>query len=215
MSRTIGIDLGTTNSCVAVMEGGEPVIIPNAEGGRTTPSVVAFSKAGERMVGQIAKRQAVTNHDRTISSIKRQMGTNYNTVKDDPSAKYSPYFHAVFSGVVCPTLNIDLKRDFLSSAGFSYDYFIRETYDRLSGEQLSSAMRRTPGMRVFFANGWYDLCTQIGMVYYLANHAWLPKDRTFIKGYPSGHMLYIGDENIKALNGDIKTFVTGGDPTKQ
>jgi len=136
-------------------------------------------------------------------------------VKDDPSAKYSPYFHAVFSGVVCPTLNIDLKRDFLSSAGFSYDYFIRETYDRLSGEQLSSAMRRTPGMRVFFANGWYDLCTQIGMVYYLANHAWLPKDRTFIKGYPSGHMLYIGDENIKALNGDIKTFVTGGDPTKQ
>ena len=131
------------------------------------------------------------------------------------AAKYSPYFHAVFSGVVCPTLNIDLKRDFLSSAGFSYDYFIRETYDRLSGEQLSSAMRRTPGMRVFFANGWYDLCTQIGMVYYLANHAWLPKDRTFIKGYPSGHMLYIGDENIKALNGDIKTFVTGGDPTKQ
>ena len=66
MSRIIGIDLGTTNSCVAVMEGGEPVIIPNAEGGRTTPSVVAFSKTGERMVGSLAKRQAVTNHDRTI-----------------------------------------------------------------------------------------------------------------------------------------------------
>ena len=82
MSRTIGIDLGTTNSCVAVMEGGEPVIIPNAEGGRTTPSVVAFSKTGERMVGQIAKRQAVTNHDRTISSIKRQMGTNYKVTID-------------------------------------------------------------------------------------------------------------------------------------
>ena len=119
MSKIIGIDLGTTNSCVSVMEGGEATVIPNAEGHRTTPSVVAFSKTGERMVGQIAKRQAVTNHDRTISSIKRQMGTNYNTVKDDPSAKYSPYFHAVFSGVVCPTLNIDLKRDFLSSAGFS------------------------------------------------------------------------------------------------
>ena len=70
MSRIIGIDLGTTNSCVCVMEGGEPVVIPNAEGGRTTPSVVAFSKTGERMVGQIAKRQSVTNHDRTISSIK-------------------------------------------------------------------------------------------------------------------------------------------------
>lgn len=72
MSKVIGIDLGTTNSCVAVMEGGEAVVIPNAEGGRTTPSVVAFSKAGERMVGQVAKRQAVTNHERTISSIKRE-----------------------------------------------------------------------------------------------------------------------------------------------
>ena len=88
MSRTIGIDLGTTNSCVAVMEGGEPVIIPNAEGGRTTPSVVAFSKTGERMVGQIAKRQAVTNPDRTISSIKRQMGTNYQVSID--GHKYTP-----------------------------------------------------------------------------------------------------------------------------
>ncbi len=77
MSKIIGIDLGTTNSCVAVMEGGEPTVIPNAEGGRTTPSVVAFSKTGERMVGQIAKRQAVTNHERTISSIKREMGSDY------------------------------------------------------------------------------------------------------------------------------------------
>ena len=71
MSKVIGIDLGTTNSCVAVMEGGEAVVIPNAEGNRTTPSVVAFSKTGERMVGQVAKRQAITNPDRTISSIKR------------------------------------------------------------------------------------------------------------------------------------------------
>ena len=76
MSKIIGIDLGTTNSCVAVMEGGEPVVIPNAEGNRTTPSVVAFSKNGERLVGQIAKRQAVTNPDNTVISIKREMGTN-------------------------------------------------------------------------------------------------------------------------------------------
>ena len=88
MSRIIGIDLGTTNSCVAVMEGGEPVIIPNAEGGRTTPSVVAFSKTGERMVGSLAKRQAVTNHDRTITSIKRQMGTGYRVNID--GHKYTP-----------------------------------------------------------------------------------------------------------------------------
>ncbi len=88
MSKIIGIDLGTTNSCVAVMEGGEPVIIPNAEGGRTTPSVVAFSKTGERMVGSLAKRQAVTNHDRTITSIKRQMGTSYRVNID--GHKYTP-----------------------------------------------------------------------------------------------------------------------------
>ena len=74
MSKIIGIDLGTTNSCVAVMEGGEAVVIPNAEGNRTTPSVVAFSKDGERMVGQVAKRQAITNPDRTVISIKREMG---------------------------------------------------------------------------------------------------------------------------------------------
>ena len=78
MAKIIGIDLGTTNSCVAVLEGGEPVVIANAEGTRTTPSVVAFSKNGERMVGQVAKRQAVTNADRTIASIKRHMGENYH-----------------------------------------------------------------------------------------------------------------------------------------
>ena len=88
MGKIIGIDLGTTNSCVAVMEGGEPVVIANAEGGRTTPSVVAFSKNNERMVGQVAKRQAVTNADRTVSSIKRHMGTDYKVAIDDK--KYTP-----------------------------------------------------------------------------------------------------------------------------
>ena len=82
MSKIIGIDLGTTNSCVAVMEGGEPVVIPNPEGARTTPSVVAFSKDGERLVGQIAKRQAITNPERTISSIKRKMGTDHKVTID-------------------------------------------------------------------------------------------------------------------------------------
>ena len=88
MSKTIGIDLGTTNSCVAVIEGGEPVVIANAEGARTTPSVVAFSKTGERMVGQVAKRQAITNPDRTVDSIKREMGSNYKVTIDDKS--YTP-----------------------------------------------------------------------------------------------------------------------------
>ncbi len=88
MSKIIGIDLGTTNSCVAVMEGGEPVVIANAEGARTTPSVVAFAKTGERMVGQVAKRQAVTNPDRTVSSIKREMGSNYKVTVDGKA--YTP-----------------------------------------------------------------------------------------------------------------------------
>ena len=88
MGKIIGIDLGTTNSCVAVMEGGEAVVIPNAEGARTTPSVVAFAKTGERMVGQVAKRQAITNPDRTISSIKREMGSNYKVNIDGKS--YTP-----------------------------------------------------------------------------------------------------------------------------
>ena len=88
MGKIIGIDLGTTNSCVAVLEGGEATVIPNAEGARTTPSVVAFSKDGERMVGQVAKRQAVTNPDRTISSIKREMGSNYKVTIDNKS--YTP-----------------------------------------------------------------------------------------------------------------------------
>ncbi|MEG1551120.1 MAG: Hsp70 family protein, partial [Oscillospiraceae bacterium] len=88
MAKIVGIDLGTTNSCVAVIEGGEAVVIANAEGARTTPSVVAFSKTGERMVGQVAKRQAITNPDKTVASIKRQMGTDYK-VKID-SKKFTP-----------------------------------------------------------------------------------------------------------------------------
>jgi hypothetical protein len=88
MSRAVGIDLGTTNSVVSVLEGGEPTVIANAEGGRTTPSVVAFSKSGEVLVGEIAKRQAVNNIDRTIASVKRHMGTDWNVAIDDK--KYTP-----------------------------------------------------------------------------------------------------------------------------
>ena len=89
MGKIIGIDLGTTNSCVAVMEGGEPKVIPNEEGGRTTPSIVAFTKSGERLVGQVAKRQAITNPENTIYSIKRFMGRRMNEVGDE--MKMVPY----------------------------------------------------------------------------------------------------------------------------
>src|SRR5579863_2864735 len=89
MAKIIGIDLGTTNSCVAVLEGGEPKVIANEEGARTTPSIVAFSKSGERLVGQVAKRQAITNPENTIFSIKRFMGRGYNEVNDE--MKMVPY----------------------------------------------------------------------------------------------------------------------------
>src|SRR5216110_3865764 len=89
MSRILGIDLGTTNSCMAVMEGGEPVVIPNAEGGRTTPSVVAFTKTGERLVGQLARRQAAVNPENTVFSIKRFMGRKYDEVETE--RKMVPY----------------------------------------------------------------------------------------------------------------------------
>ena len=104
MSKIIGIDLGTTNSCVSVMEGGEATVIPNAEGHRTTPSVVAFSKTGERMVGQVAKRQAVTNPDRTISSIKREMGSDYKVEID--GKKYTPQ---AISAIILQKLKADAE----------------------------------------------------------------------------------------------------------
>ena len=104
MGKVIGIDLGTTNSCVAVMEGGEAVVIPNAEGGRTTASVVAFSNNGERLVGQVAKRQAVTNPDHTVMSIKRDMGTDRKVTIDGKT--YSPQ---EISAMILQTLKSDAE----------------------------------------------------------------------------------------------------------
>ena len=91
MGKTIGIDLGTTNSCMAVLEGGEPTVIENAEGGRTTPSVVAFAQSGERLVGTVAKRQAVTNPQNTVFSVKRFMGRKFSDLQVQEALKHVPY----------------------------------------------------------------------------------------------------------------------------
>ena len=96
MAKAVGIDLGTTNSCVSVLEGGEPTVIANAEGARTTPSIVAFAKNGEVLVGEVAKRQSVTNVDRTIRSVKRHMGTNWTTDIDGKNTPHKKFLH-VFS----------------------------------------------------------------------------------------------------------------------
>ena len=101
MGKIIGIDLGTTNSCVAVMEGGKPTVIANQEGARTTPSVVAFTKTGERLIGEPAKRQAVTNAEKTISSIKRHMGTDYKVQIDDKSYSPQQISQSFFSSFLC------------------------------------------------------------------------------------------------------------------
>ena len=126
MGKIIGIDLGTTNSCVAVMEGGKPVVITNAEGMRTTPSVVAFTKTGERVVGEPAKRQAVTNADKTISSIKREMGTDYKVTIDDK--KYSPQ---EISAMILQKLKSDAE-----------NYLGEKVTDQLSLFQHTSTMLR-------------------------------------------------------------------------
>ena len=94
MARAVGIDLGTTNSCVSVLEGGEPTVIANAEGARTTPSIVAFAKNGEVLVGEVAKRQSVTNVDRTIRSVKRHMGTSWNVDIDGRNTHHKKFQHA-------------------------------------------------------------------------------------------------------------------------
>ena len=126
MSKVIGIDLGTTNSCVAVMEGGVPVVISNAEGGRTTPSIVAFAKNGERLVGDPAKRQAVTNVSRTVASVKRQMGTD-RKVKID-GKKYTP---EEISAMILAKLKKDAEK-LLSNVINNDEFFEIETKDGIA-----------------------------------------------------------------------------------
>lgn len=133
---------------------------------------------------------------------------------DAVMAKYGPIFDGVLHNVLLPNLGINFERTFVDSY---YNYWQWEGFDVKfgnSGEELCDAMRRCPQMRVFFANGWYDLCTQIGIIYYTINHAGLPKDRVYLKGYPSGHMLYIGEDNVNALTNDIRIFIQGNAPTE-
>ena len=133
---------------------------------------------------------------------------------DDPGeGKYDPFFESVLLGDVLPKLNIHWDRNFVSSTRFYKDWK-SEVKGRNTAQNLADTMRRMPGMRAFFMNGWYDLCTETGILWYAMNHSNFPKDRIFFKGYESGHMIYLGEQNIKAVTDDIRTFVTGGDPTK-
>lgn len=133
---------------------------------------------------------------------------------DDPAeGKYNPFFQSVLCGEVFPILGIKTDRNFVNSHSLWASW--NNDIKRLNTAQsLSAAMRRTPTMRTFFINGWYDICTQIGILYYTLNHSDLPKDRVFVKGYESGHMAYLGEENIKAVSDDVYAFIKGEDPTK-
>ena len=129
---------------------------------------------------------------------------------DASSDRYGAYYYAALTGDILPRLNVKLDRQYVSSYGMRG--WNREETMGTTAEHLRNAMRRTPGMRTFFANGWFDGATDCGHIFYTLDHAGLPLDRVTFKGYPSGHMIYIGEENIKNLTEDIRTFLLGGMP---
>ncbi len=133
---------------------------------------------------------------------------------DDATAdRYDPYFYAALTGDLLPNLGVKLDRNYVNMTNYWKDWK-KDCPHGTTGEQLRNAMTRRPGMRTFFANGWFDLCTEFGYVYHTLDHAGLPKDRVYVKGYSSGHMIYIGEENVKELCADIRKFIIGEDPTK-
>ena len=126
---------------------------------------------------------------------------------------YETCFYAAMTGVFTKELNIALERNYVPSTRL-WKSWKKECEGGTTGERLRDAMNMTFGMRTFFANGWYDACTEIGFVYFTLDHAGLPHDRCFVKGYPSGHMIYVGEENVRELSRDIGRFIQGEDPTK-
>ncbi len=133
---------------------------------------------------------------------------------DDATAdRYDAFYYAALTGDLLPKLNVQLDRNYINLNNYYLTWDKSEKMGK-TGEQLRNAMTRRPGMRTFFANGWFDLCTEFGYVWHTLDHAGLPKDRVCWKGYESGHMIYLGEENIHALCSDIRTFILGNDPTK-
>ena len=138
----------------------------------------------------------------------------YGLATDASRGKYNPYFLSALLGGIFPILGIkDFDRPYMSSCAL-YKKWNKEA-ELTTGQHLYNAMWRTPGMRAFFANGYYDMATEIGVAYYMLDHAHLPMDRVSIKGYPSGHMIYIGNQNIKDLTDDIRSFLQGRQPAKE
>ena len=139
---------------------------------------------------------------------------------DAAMERYSPFFRGALNGEIFDALGLqDFDRSFVPSCSLGTELvpgsrWNFETGQLISGDRLALAMRTTPGMRTFFANGWYDLCTQTGIVWHTAAHTHLPAERTFFKGYPAGHMAYLGEENVRCLASDIRRFINGQAPAK-
>ncbi len=135
-------------------------------------------------------------------------------IRDDAAeGKYNAFFQAVLCGELFPLLGIKWDRNFVNSHSL-WASWNNDIKGRNTSQSLSAAMRRTPTMRTFFINGWYDICTQIGILYYTLDHSDLPMERVFVKGYEAGHMAYLGEKNIQAVTDDMYTFIQGGNPTK-
>lgn len=162
------------------------------------------------------KGKAVSRYDGRMTRplLEPEVVEEKDGLWDDATAdRYDPYFYAALTGDLLPHLNVKLDRNYVNMMHYYKTWNKTETMGT-TGEQLRNAMTRRPGMRTFFANGWFDLCTETGYVYHTLDHAGLPKDRVYFKGYDSGHMIYIGEENVHALCNDIRKFVLGKDPTK-
>jgi carboxypeptidase C (cathepsin A) len=167
---------------------------------------------------QVARKKgrAVARLDGRITRPLYSPGLDEQTFgpRDDAAeGKYNAFYQSVLCGELFPLLGIKTDRNFVNSHSLwpSWNYDVK---GRTTAQNLSAAMRRTPTMRTFFINGWYDICTQIGILYYTLDHSDLPLDRVFVKGYEAGHMAYLGEDNIQSVTDDIYTFIQGGDPTK-
>lgn len=162
------------------------------------------------------KNRAVSRLDGRITRPLHKPGLSeekWGPGDDGAEGKYNPLFQSVLCGEVFPLLGIKWNRSFINSQPL-WNSWNNDIKGQNTSESLGSAMGRTPTMRTFFINGWYDICTQIGILYYTLDHCDLPMDRVYVKGYEAGHMAYLGEKNIQILTDDIYKFVKGEDPTK-
>jgi len=166
--------------------------------------------------GQVvrSKGRSVARLDGRITRPIHNPELNEQTIgiRDDAAeGKYNSFFQSVLCGTVFPMLNIKWERNFVNSHSL-WASWNNEIKGLNTSQCLSAAMRRVPGMRAFFVNGWYDICTQIGILYYTLDHSGLPMERVYVKGYEAGHMAYLGEDNIQAVTDDMYTFIRGGNP---